>query len=387
MPINSKPSTLRTLFAAAGARFATRRGREVPEEFAGVGDEYRASRESVVVADRSYRARMRVTGKDRVSFLQNMLTNDVKALEPGQGIPAVLLTRKGTLISDLIVYQLGDVILLEMEPEGLAPALESFSHYLVSEDVTLGDASDEEALFSVEGPRASTLLAQLLGDRTEDQFAKLETFHFIEASHGELDIRVSAARHGPGPAFDLAVPARGAAEFLDILLDAGRPLGLQLAGWQVQEIRRIEAGIPLLGTDMDASHLPLEAGLDHAISFNKGCYIGQEYVVRLAHRGHVNRKLTGLTLAGRTVPQAGDPIHASGGPSQADQAGQSRQAEQAEQAVGRVTSAAFSPSLNQPIAMGYVQSAFLATNTALSIRNGENALEARVTALPFIDRP
>lgn len=381
MPINSKPSTIRTLFAAAGARFATRRGREVPEEFAGVGDEYRAARESVVVADRSYRARIRVTGKDRVSFLQNMLTNDVKVLEPGQGIPAVLLTRKGTLISDLIVYQLGDVVLLEMEPEGLSPALESFSHYLVSEDVTLGDAGEEEALLSVEGPRASTLLVQLLGDRTEDVFAELEMFHFISANHGELDIRVSAARHGPGPAFDLAVPARGAAEFLDILLDVGRPLGLQLAGWQVQEIRRIEAGIPLLGTDMDGSHLPLEAGLDDAISFNKGCYIGQEYVVRLAHRGHVNRKLTGLTLAGRTVPEAGDPIHASGHPSQAHQAGQ------AQQAVGRVTSAAFSPSLKQPIAMGYVQSAFLEANTALSIGNGENALEARVTGLPFINRP
>ena len=327
MPNNSLRSALRDLFSAAGARFTTRRGREVPEEFAGVGDEYRAARESVVAADRSYRARIRVTGKDGVSFLQNMLTNDVKVLQPGQGMLAALLTRKGTLISDLIVYRLGDAILLEMEPEGLSPTLEALSHYVVSEDVTLGDASDEEALFSVEGPRASTLLAQLLGDRSDDQFSELEAYHFISASHGELDIRVSAARHGPGPAFDLAVPARGAAEFLDILLVAGQPLDLQLAGWQVQEIRRIEAGIPLLGTDMDASHLPLEAGLDGAISFNKGCYIGQEYVVRLAHRGHVNRKLTGLTLAGPTVPQAGDEIQVSGHPSQANESGQTEQAE------------------------------------------------------------
>ena len=296
-------------------------------------------------------------------------------------MPALLLSRKGTLVSDLVVYQLGDAILLEMEPEGLTPALESLSHYLVSEDVTLGDATDEEALFSVEGPRASKLLAQLLAGQSEDQLAELETLHFISASHGEREIRVSAARHGPGTAFDLAVPALGAAEFLDVLIDAGRPLGLQLAGWQVQEIRRIEAGIPLLGTDMDGSHLPLEAGLDDAISFNKGCYIGQEYVVRLAHRGHVTRKLTGLTLSGRTVPEAGDPIHASGHPSQAGQAGQP------EQAVGRVTSAAFSPSLKQPIAMGYLKSAFLEPETAVSILNGENALDARVTALPFIDQP
>jgi folate-binding Fe-S cluster repair protein YgfZ len=102
------------------------------EEFSGVDDEYRAAREAVVVADR----------------LQNMLSNDVTRLQTGEGVWAAILTRKGTLISDLVAYQLGDALLLEMEPEGLSPAMESLSRYLVSEDVTLSDVTGDDALFS-----------------------------------------------------------------------------------------------------------------------------------------------------------------------------------------------------------------------------------------------
>jgi len=371
LSIHSKSFALRELFAGAGARFGTRRGREVAEEFSGVDDEYRAARESVVVADRSYRACIRVTGRDRLSFLQNMLSNDVKRLQTGEGVWATLLTRKGTVISDLVVYQLGDALLLEMEPEGLSPSMESLSRYLVSEDVTLADVTGEEALFSVEGPKATKLLSQILVDASESRLAELGMYHFISDGESERGLRVSAARHGPGAAFDLAVPARRAADFLGNLLDAGRPLGLRLAGWQVQETRRIEAGIPLLGTDMDASHLPLEARLDDAISFNKGCYIGQEYVVRLAHRGHLNRRLTGLALSGRTVPSAGDEIRAPD--------------DETARAAGRVTSAAFSPRLGQPIAMGYVQSAFLEPGTVVTLLSAGSALQARVTELPFIE--
>ena len=371
MRITPKSFAMKELLSAAGARFGTRRGREVPEEFSGVDEEYRAARETVVVTDRSYRARIRVTGKDRVSFLQNMLSNDVKALQAGEGVWATLLTRKGALLADLVVYQLGDALLLEMEPEGLATAMESLSRYVVSEDVTLANTSDDEALFSLEGPSAAKLVARILVGRDENEMAALGRYRFFTDRDGERSLRVSGSHHGPGPAFDLAVPALQATSFLSHLLDVGQPLGLRLAGWHVQEIRRIEGGIPLLGTDMDASHLPLEAGLDDAISFHKGCYIGQEYVVRLAHRGHLNRKLTGLALTGQKVPQAGDEILTSD--------------REDARAAGGITSAVFSPSLQKPIAMGYVQSAFLEPGTELTVRSGGEALGAQVTELPFID--
>jgi folate-binding protein YgfZ len=300
-----------------------------------------------------------------------MLSNDVKRLQPGEGVWAAILTRKGTLISDLVVYHLSDALLLEMEPEGLSPAMESLSRYLVSEDVTLADVTGEEALFSVEGPSAAGLLSQILVEPSETRLAARGMHHFFSDGDGEGELRVSAAHHGPGPAFDVAVPSERAAELLVRLLDAGRALGLRPMGWRAQEIRRIEAGIPLLGVDMDGSHLPLEAGLDDAISFNKGCYIGQEYVVRLAHRGHLNRKLAGLSFSGGTIPNAGDEIRA------ASDDGTAR-------AAGCVTSAAFSPSLGHPIAMGYVASAFLAPGTAVTVLSGDGTLQARVSDLPFI---
>jgi folate-binding protein YgfZ len=362
VPIDSKPSGLREALAAAGARFVTHRGREVPEEFSGADEEYRAARDSVVVGDRSYRARVRVTGRDRVSFLQNMLTNDVKGLAKGAGLPAAHLSRLGKLVSDLIVYQLGDAVLLEMEPEGLKALMDSLSHYVVSEDVALSDVSNEEALFSIDGPRSLELLGHLL----DDGLPELAPLHFTQARLGSQEVRISASRHGPGPGFDVGVVSENAAEFLDKLLESGRPLALRLAGWRALEIRRVEAGIPVFGVDMDDSHLPLEAGLDETISFTKGCYIGQEYVVRLAHRGHLNRKLVGLEMSDASVPRSGDEIRG------------------ADHRVGQLTSAVFSPTLGHPIAMGYVHRDCLTPGTPVSILSGGNELAALVTELPFI---
>ena len=371
MPINSKPSAIRDALAAAGARFAVHRGNEVPDEFSGVDDEYRAACEAAVVGDRSYRAHLRVTGNDRVSFLQNMLTNDLKSLEPGDGLHAALLTRLGKLVSDLFVYQLDDAILLEMEPGALTPVTEALSHYIISEDVDLRDTSDDEARLSLQGPRSSELLSQVL----DQGLTELAPFHFLQTTLAGRKARVSATPHGPGQSFDIAVAPKDTAWLLNKLLAAGDPLGLRPAGWQALEIRRIEAGIPLFGVDMDESHFPLEAGLDEAISFTKGCYLGQEYVVRLAHRGHLNRKLVGIQVSDSRVPRSGDAIFES--PSDAGQNGQ----------VGQVTSGAFSASLGRPIALGYVKRNSFAPGTPLSIHIEDQVFSAQVTDLPFVGSP
>ena len=371
MPIQSKPSVLRVALAAAGAQFTNHGGREVAAEFSGVDDEYRAAREAVVVGDRSYRAQLSVTGTDRVSFLQNMLTNDLKSLEPGNGLHAALLTRLGKLVSDLYVYQLDDVTLLEMEPRALTPVTEALSHYIISEDVILRDSSNDEALLSVQGPRSSELLSLVV----DDKLSELASFHFTQTTASGQNVRVSATPHGPGHSFDIAVPQSDAASLLEKVLAVGEQLGLLLAGWQALEIRRIESGIPLFGVDMDDSHLPMEAGLSDAINFDKGCYLGQEYVVRLAHRGHLNRKLVGLRMIGAWVPQSGDSIFRS-----KNDAGQ-------DAPVGQVTSAAFSAVLGHPIALGYVQRDSFAPGSPLSIRGEDQVASAQVTELPFVGSP
>ena len=362
---------MRDALVAAGARFADHRGREVPDEFSGVDEEYRAACDAVIVGDRSYRARLRVTGTDRVSFLNNMLTNDLKSLAPGDGLHAALLTRLGKLVSDLFVYQLDDAILLEMEPRALAPVTEALSHYIISEDVGLRDGSEDEALLSLQGPRSSELLSQVL----DEGLSGLAPFHFSQTKLAGLKARVSATPHGPGQSFDIAVSPKDAASLLEKLLAAGRPLGLRPAGWQALEVRRIESGIPLFGVDMDESHFPMEAGLGEAISFTKGCYLGQEYVVRLAHRGHLNRKLVGLQVTDSGLPLSGDGIFRS--TDDAEQDGR----------VGQVTSAAFSASLGHPIALGYVQRDSFAPATPVCIHREDQVFGAQVTELPFIDSP
>jgi aminomethyltransferase len=166
----------------------------------------------------------------------------------------------------------------------------------------------------------------------------------------------------------MLIPTEPAVTIVERMVSEGAGVGMRLAGYRVLETRRIEAGIPLLGVDMDESHMLLETGLDDAVSFNKGCYIGHEYVARLAHRGHLNRKLVGLKLIGDALPSPGDDIMGDG------------------RYVGQVTSATYSPRLGIPIAMGYVHRDFFEPGTEVAIRIGDSVAPARVANLPFLSR-
>ena len=180
----------------------------------------------------------------------------------------------------------------EMEPERAGLTIETLSRYIVSEDVELKDVSNRQALVSAEGPRAGELLSKLIGR----PLPELTPYQITSARVGETPVQVSAVRHGPGPGYDLAIPTSEALVVLEQMHEAGGDLGFRIAGHRTQNIRRIEAGIPLFGIDMNESHLLLETGLENAVSFNKGCYVGQEYVARLAHRGH----LACLAVLGRS---------------------------------------------------------------------------------------
>jgi folate-binding protein YgfZ len=353
---------LHSYFVSRGASFTTRGDWEVAETFSGWEDEYRAANQAVILADRSYRGRVRVRGQDRVGFLHNMLSNDIKSLAPGAGLRAAFLSQKGKLNADMIVYRREDSILLEMEPECVIRFTESLSRYIVSEDVVLDDVSGQGVLLSLEGPRAPDLLASLL----DQPLPELAPFHFMQNGVDDIPVRLSAVRHGPGPGFDLAVPTDQASVLVERIVSEGERFGMRLAGARTLDTRRIEAGIPRFGIDMDESHLLLETGLEDRVSFNKGCYIGQEYVARLAHRGHLNRKLVGMKINGASVPSPGDDIIGEG------------------RYLGQVTSATHSPALGHPIALGYVQRDFFDPGTEVFIRHEGTDTPARVANLPFI---
>lgn len=359
----SRSSPLHDYCGSQAATFTTRGDWEIPDFYSSWEEEYRAATESAVLFDRTYRSRFRATGRDRVRFLQNMITNDVNALRSGEGCYAALLSRKGKLVSDLYVFRHDDALLLEMEPERGGPFAETLLRYRVSEDVDLEDISSRDATFAIAGPHAARLLSQALEEPTDG----LAPFHFTFVGTGDVQVQVSAVRLGPGPGLQVSVPMDRAPWILGRLVAGGKQPSILPAGYRVMETRRIEAGIPLFGVDMDESHLILEADLAHAVSFTKGCYLGQEYVARLAHRGHLNRRRIGLKLQADVVPQRGDEV-----------IGGSRQ-------VGQVTSAATSPALGCPVAFAYVHRDFFEPGTSVCVRNKSGDLSARVTELPFLE--
>ncbi len=252
------------------------------------------------VADLSRdRARLRVTGADRVAFLHGQCTNDVKRLRPGESCYAAFLNAKGKMRGEGHVICLGDAFLLEAS-FGLGPSLEQF---IIAEDVVI-----------------------------EDMSAVMGEWLIVGGAEVNLPADAIAFAHPLG----VGVISRG-------------PLTATLSR-EALEILRVEAGVPLWGVDMDEGTIPNEAGLEkRAVSYDKGCYVGQETIARIKTYGHVNRRLVQLACAGDSMPARGEKILADG------------------REVGHVTSAAFSPRLGKPLALGYVRREFAVAGTKLKI--------------------
>jgi folate-binding protein YgfZ len=316
-------------------------------------ESYRAAMEGAAAFDRSHRGALRVTGADRESFLQNMLTNDVRSLSPFRGVLAAFLSNKGKLVSDMLVFKLPDSFLLECEAERVEPLRKALDRYVISEDVRLERLLERETSFSLEGPKAAEILAEVSGADVD----VLEHFQSLMVEIDAMPALVFAQRNEPSPRFDVRSSVDHAGRILDKVLAKGAIRGDELAA----EARRIEAGRFRFGVDMGEDHIPQEASLEEALSFQKGCYIGQEVVVRLAHRGHVNRKLVGLEVSG-SKPERGANVLVG------------------DAEVGSVTSSTESPGFGFPLALAYVKREFFEPGTRVSLSNGA---EGVVSSLPF----
>ena len=325
-------------------------------------DAYAAARERAGLVDRLDRGRVVVSGADRASFLQGLLTNDVVALKAGQGCYAAYLTAQGRMIADLDVYELGDVILLVLPGDVKGAVIAKLDQVIFSEDVQLGDVTDTFAQMAVIGPEAASLVARVLGVAVETLGAMAEHGNLRSSwpASGSSVIVTRAAGTGE-PGFDLFVESARGGELRRALIEAGAAE----VDADTAEAIRIEAGMPLFHRDMDEETIPLEAGIEsRAISFSKGCYVGQEVIIRVLHRGHgrVARRLVGLRLQSDVVPPAGARIRAG------------------DREIGEVTSSTRSPALQAPIALGYVHRDFVEPGTKVAV----DGAEGEVAALPFV---
>ena len=383
------PLMLHEFHHRLGARLAELNGAQVVNDYGGWLAEHAALRTSAGVIDLSFRSRICLVGADRCRFLHGQVTNDVKQLRVGEGCYAAITTAKGKMESDLNIYALADELLLDFEPgltEKISQRLEKF---IVADDVQIVDAAPHYGLLSAQGPRAAEVI-RALGLFAELPAKPLGSVKISDTTFGEIYVvnhsrlsgsagfqpansrneNIATRRQDAGaPAgFDLFVPNNSLGAVADKLIAAAKAVGGRAVGWQSFETARIEAGIPRFGADMDETNIPLECGIEsRAVTYTKGCYIGQEIINRIHSVGHVNRELRGLRLTDdlKILPQRGDKLFHAG------------------KEAGHVTSAVRSPLFNANIALGYVRREANQIGNELILWTTAGESPAKIVALPF----
>jgi len=325
-------------------------------------NEYSALHNGALFFDRTDRMRLRVSGAKAAELLTGMVTNDVSALSPGEGQYAAALTPKGKIIADLRIFAFEDSLLIDAPAAAAAGWTEMVRKYINPRLAPYRDVTSELSDFGVFGRSARTVVAKMM-DIDDKDLVALPPYGHITRPLADASVVIARVPDLDIEGFDLFVPT----ETVGALKKRFHAAGVNPGTRETWEIARIESGRPEYGVDMDESTLPQEANFDElgAISYTKGCYIGQEVVVRIRDRGHVNRHLRGLVLDGQTVPRPGAALVAG------------------ESEVGKVTTATWSFGLERPIALGFVRRQHAEPGTALTVRSGDAALAARVSALPF----
>ena len=355
-------STLSSLHKSNGAEFTERDGWLLPAHFGNSATEYAAVRSAVGLMDLSYRGLLQLTGPDRLSFLQGMLSNDLRVLKPFTGQYAALLTQQGKVIADVRVLCAMNSFYLDFFDNLKEKILAHLNRYLVADEVEIVDRSIEYATLSIQGPKSEALLRSLVG---QAELPEHPLQHTMITLNGAA-ICVVFASHTGETGFDFIAPIASLPDIAVKLTEAGKQFSAVWVGETAQNILRVEAGIPRYGVDFTEDNLLLEVGLDHVVSFSKGCYLGQEVVERIRSRGHVNRKLTGLLLGGQEAAYPGDAIAHDDKP------------------IGNITSAVHSPALGRPIALGYVHRDYWNPGTHLIVKHNGIGLDATTTDLPFV---
>ncbi|MGA2247956.1 MAG: aminomethyltransferase family protein [Verrucomicrobiota bacterium] len=378
---------LQEFHASLGGRFTEVNGSPAVNDYGDWLAEHAALRETAGVLDLSFRSRLCLVGADRARFLHGQVTNDVNRLRAGQGCYAAVTNAKGKMEGDANIFCLADELLLDLEP-GLAGRIsQRLERFIVADDVQIIDAAPHYGLLSVQGPKAEAVV-RALGLSAEIPARQFESVKISEATLGEIYL-ASHGRLAPGGGgqrqgapsaspdiaqdtgpwgFDLFVPNASLGAVADKLIAAAKSAGGWPCGWEAWEAARIEAGVPRYGADMDETTIPMECGLEaRAISYTKGCYVGQEVINRIHSVGHVNRELCGFRLADDVgaLPQRGDKVLLGG------------------REAGQVTSAANSPWLKAIIALGYVRREANQPGTQLVLKTAQGESAAQVVALPF----
>src|SRR5712692_5476703 len=304
-------------------------GGRLPLRFTTVEEEYWAVRKMVGMADLSHLGRLRIAGKDRIQFLNGLLTNDILGVKENMGTHSVLLNTKARVLADLYLYDGGESVIVDTCDTAAAHIKSILDQFIITEDVKIEDSTENLLLVTFQGPLSTRTVKEVLGVEVGD-LKPLQS-----KSIGPSQI-IARDRTGQG-GYDMLLPRDEAESLWNGFLLQGSELGLRPVGSEALEILRLEKGTPRYGIDVDEHTIVLEAGFQDAISFTKGCYMGQEVVARATHIGRVNRRLVQLQIDSKHGLVIGTRLLSDGAE------------------VGQLTSNAFSPGIGKVVGLGYVQ--------------------------------
>lgn len=325
-----------------------------------LADDYQTIRNGAAVATVSERGVIAVSGRDRAAYLQGLLTNDILAVQPRSGCYAAWLTAQGRMTTDMHVLESGEGMVLDV-PASVADAVaERLEQFVFSEDVQIANVSGEVHRIELHGPGAAGVIARVCpGLSGLDGWPPYRNERYDVGGDGGVVARIDQLGV---PGFTMYVPRAAEAS----VRQAIEAHGARTVSREAVDAARIESGFPLFGVDMDDDTIPLEAGIEgRAISLSKGCYVGQEVIIRVLHRGHgrVVKKLVGLQMEGDQPPDVRTRLFAQG------------------KDVGWVTSVARSPQSGL-IGLAYVHRDFVEPGSVVSV--GDTAeRRATVRSLPF----
>ncbi|MGV3721446.1 MAG: aminomethyltransferase family protein [Actinomycetota bacterium] len=350
------------LHEARGARWMEYCGWQVPALYSRLADEYRALQEGCGLVDLSFRGKMRITGRDRRTWLHGQVTQDINNLPDEQAAYAAVLTPQGKMVCDMRVFALPDELIVDVPPGTATPIPEYLDHYLIMERAEIEDLTESWATLPLQGPMSPLAISAVLGE----ECTRLPMWGVRRLEFCGEPLYLARTPQCGEDGFDLMVPAHFAPALWAALCQHRCTLAVHSVGWEALNVRRVEAGIPWWGEELSPQIVPLEARLDHAIGVNKGCYVGQEIIARIQARGHVNNLLAGFTVLGERLPERGAEITHDG------------------KKVGTLSTVLHSLRLDTNIGLGFLRRELQEPGTRVTAATSHGPTELEVTALPFV---
>jgi folate-binding protein YgfZ len=344
-----------------GANFESAWGWMMPESYGSVAEEVDMVHDQAGLLDLSWQGVLKITGGEAMQFLQGLLTNDVTALQKNKGMRAAFLTGNGKVRAFCVVLGLGDGFLILNDPQTHEKVNKQIAPFAYAGDFQVEDVTDNYQSLSLQGPRSHDILKEVCFEPVQE----LREYEWLGCLIAGQQVVVLRRSRTVEIGFEILVPASGLKDVWDYFLMKGKYHSLKPVGHGALNVLRSEAVLPVYGIDIDETNMVLEAGLDDAISFNKGCYTGQEAVAMATYRGHVSKKLSAILVDKRATLKVGDTVL------------------KVDKEIGKITSFVYSKRLDKKIALALIKYGYFDDGNEVQVRTEHGNVAGSIKVKPL----